>query len=181
MLLKAKSSQIVFFTTLFFFTILLLAAQSYVPVSKSEKIQFTSINDMPVGNFGKISEFIGIIQREKIENPISRTVDIYEFKDRKDLKVSEKLCLELVQKIFGPLDKISLKLKEKNIVASQTSGKVCVFKLKSSEPQDVTQEKHFILRIAGLKVIAFIFSYPKTSSQEEDKDAIQFIDSLNLR
>lgn len=155
------------------------SATPYIPKSKSEPIQFLSAKEIPLGTMGKISDYLGVIVREKTIHPVSKTIDVYEFKKTKDIQVSEKMCGDLVQKVFGPSDKIALKIKEKNLIPSKRSGKMCVYKLVDSSPTEIIKERHFIVRISDLRVLAFEFRFPQTATEGQSSDAIQFVESIN--
>lgn len=154
------------------------AATAPVPFIAKEPVQFTSVESDRFSEVGKPSDFIGVLTRENVQDPIQRHVDIYQFKKMPSLKLDKEKCTQIAESIVGPLNKISLQASPLDLKDSKAAGKICILILKDKDPQERMPERHLLVRTLNLKVFAFVFKHAKTPAESEIAGEIQFIDSL---
>lgn len=93
------------------------------PLKSTELIEFTGVADLKMLDFAKTENYVGLITRPNEQGDL-RLIDVYSFKDIKTTSVDKSVCEKMLAGIFGPLNKISLKVKSLEIYASHT-GKTC--------------------------------------------------------
>ena len=100
-----------------------LAAAEQNFIKSKDEIQFHSPENFKFSSVGKIPEFRGVISRVFPQSNDLQMLDLYQFKTD-DVKVSEKLCLDFVEKIFG-LSKSKLFSMKTLTVEKSNKGNVC--------------------------------------------------------
>lgn len=158
------------------FTSGLLAHAKFNAVS-SEATRFTEATDKKLIGFGKTADFIGVLTRDEMTS-IDKDIDVYEFKDRSDLKLNQDSCNQLAKRVMGPLKKISLKLFKSEIKPSASTGVICVYAFSDPDPQARLKEKHLLINILNMRPMGYVFRYQDLTGPEQINDEVKFIESL---
>lgn len=146
------------------------------PVISSEVIEFTGKNDQKLIDFAKTEDFAGLLTRVN-EKGDRRIVDLYSFKNIDAVPMNEALCKSILAKMFGPLDKISLKLKKTQIYASHT-GKTCEAQLDDEDKEAKIPERRVIVGFLNAKPTALVMRFSKKSGAEDSESIRKFWDTL---
>lgn len=148
---------------------------SPLPVRSTETIEFTSKSDQKFIDFAKNDEFLGVITRTGEKGSL-RIVDLYSFPDQKAVPMEKSLCETLVGKIFGSLNKISLKSKI-DIYESHT-GRTCEAQLTDPDKEAKVPERRVIVGFINAKAKAIVFRFTKKSTSSEQESVRKFWDTL---
>lgn len=147
-----------------------------LPFASSELLEFVGRGDQKMIDFGKTSDFVGVITRVH-EKGDTRIVDLYEFKNIEAVPMDKALCEKVLAKIFGPLDKISLKVSKIEIFASHT-GKTCEAQLDDEDKEAKIAERRVIIGFLNAKPVALVTKMSKKSGKTEQESIRKFWDTL---
>lgn len=146
------------------------------PIQSKEEIKFMSKHDSELMGLFKTDSFVGIIARIDEKSNDMTAVDLYAF-DTKKISMDEALCKELLTKVYGPLDKITLKVKDVKIYTSHT-GKTCEAQVDDPVKDTPVPERRAIVGFLKAKPYAIEFKFSKKSTQDEQENARKFWESL---
>lgn len=148
------------------------------PIQSKEEIKFLSkTEDKLIGAF-KTDSFLGIIGRVDEKNNDLTAVDLYSFGDTKKISMDEALCKELLTKIYGPLDKIKLKVNTVTIFTSHT-GKTCEAKIDDPVKGTTIPERRTIVGFIKAKPYAIEFKLSKKFTPDDEANTRKFWESLH--
>lgn len=145
------------------------------PVKSTEPITFASEKDHKLLELGKSDAFRGVIARTEEKSDL-RLVDLYSFKEE-SLTMNEDLCKKFLTQIFGPLDKISLKVEKIEIYPSHT-GKTCDARVTDPDKEGKVPERRVIAGFLNANPTALVFRLSKRSSGKETESVRKFWDTL---
>ncbi|MDG0814988.1 hypothetical protein [Bdellovibrio svalbardensis] len=146
------------------------------PFTSKELLDFVGRGDLKFIDFGKTADFVGVVTRTH-EQSDARIADVYEFKDIQAVPMDKGLCEKILEKIFGPLDKISLRVKKIEIFASHT-GKTCEAQLDDEDQQAKIPERRVIAGFLNAKPRALVFKMTRKSAPKEQESIRKFWDTL---
>ncbi len=149
---------------------------STLPVSSSELLEFVGKRDQKMLDFGKTADFSGVITRVHEKEDL-RIVDLYEFKDIQAVSMDLALCKQLLIRMFGPLDKISLKVVKAEIYNSHT-GKTCEAQLDDEDKEARIVERKVIAGFLNARAMALVTKVSKKSGKAEQESIRKFWDTL---
>lgn len=157
--------------------LLSLALAATPPLQSKEEIQFESKSENQLLDLFKSDAYLGVLGRpnEKVQD--LQLVDLYAFKETSQLSLDEKLCKELLTQIYGPLDKITLQLKNVRIYTSHT-GKTCEAQLDDPDKKSKIPERRTIIGFLKAKPYALVFKLSKKSDLSVQENTRQFWESL---
>lgn len=165
-----------------FFTILLLSlllhAESPAPVQAKEPIRFATPAEDQLSAIGAGENFVGTLYRENIKNS-SAIVELYEMKDFHQMKLSKKICSEILEKVMGPMQGSSFQILQSELRPSRSTGQICLTVLKDKDAKSTVKERHIFTNILNLKTRAYVFKHQKSAnSKTVQEEELQFIESL---
>lgn len=173
-----KKSTCLSFLALTFCFLQSHAAAGKIPFQSKEPLKFIDVEKDKLSGVGRPSDFIGVLVRQNIPDPIERQVDLYHLKKAKDLQLNPKRCSQIAEEILGPLNSLSLEAGAVSMKKLKSAGKVCSVVLKDKDPQETMPERHLLIGILNLKVYAFVFKHAKSPATSKLESEFQFIDSL---
>ncbi|WP_413288873.1 hypothetical protein [Bdellovibrio sp. HCB337] len=147
------------------------------PIQSKEEIQFESKADNKLLDIFKSGSYLGIIGRPQEPNVDLKMVDLYAFKDTKQISMSEDLCKDLLAKIYGPLDKGTLKVTKINIFTSHT-GKTCEAQIDDPIKTSKIPERRAIIGFIKAKPYGLEFQLSKKSDTDIQDNTRKFWESL---
>lgn len=101
--------------------------------SKSAKIEIYSKKDIPFSDFGKVSEYQGVIAELDEQRNLISQADIYVFLREAKISVSAELCKTYVEKLFGTDEAKELGFVGKVDILESNTGKFCATSLHDSK------------------------------------------------
>lgn len=147
------------------------------PIQSKEEIKFMSKQENELLGAFKTDSFVGIIARIDEKSNDLTAVDLYAFKDTKKMSMDEALCKELLTKVYGPLDKITLKVKDIKIFMSHT-GKTCEAQIDDPVKDTPVPERRAIVGFLKAKPYAIEFKLSKKSTPDDQDNARKFWETL---
>lgn len=165
------------FTLLLVVMMSALAVAAQPPVHSKEETDYIDKNDQKLLDLVKVDAFQGTIFRGGEKNPDLQAVDLYSFKKVSSMKMDTNLCTQLLTEMFGPLDKITLKVHDILIYKGHT-GDTCEAQVNDPGPHSKIPERRVILGFINLKAYGVVFRLSKKSDVEVQADTRQFWDSL---
>jgi len=147
------------------------------PVKSTEEIDFVDKKDQKLLDLGKVDEFQGMLIRSSEKNPDLQSVDLYVFKKVTAMKMDQKLCQKMLAQIFGPLDKITLKVHNINIYQAHT-GSTCEAQMDDPQHSSQTPERRVILGFINLQAYGLAFHLSHKSDAAIQENTRLFWDSL---
>jgi len=147
------------------------------PIQSKEEIQFVSKAENKLIDIFKTNDFVGIIGRLNEKNQDLAMVDLYTFKETSKISIDEALCKEYLAKIFGDLNKITLKVSKVEVYTSHT-GKTCEAQIDDPTKTGKIPERRAIIGFLNAKPYAIVFQLSKKSTSIEQENAKKFWDSL---
>jgi len=157
-----------------------LPAEAKSPVVASEPTQFLGIEEEKLLGFGKTADFIGILTREK-RSALDKNIEVYEFKDRSDLRIGQDVCHQLAERVVGPIKNISLKLISSEIKDSASTGHICSMVFRDPDSGARIKERHLLINILNLHPMGYVFNYDRQATTADMTDELKFIESLRSR
>ncbi|MGZ5278657.1 MAG: hypothetical protein ACXWC9_01870 [Pseudobdellovibrionaceae bacterium] len=148
-----------------------------VTLATSEPTKFDSVANNALLGTDKNSDFVGVLYREKMSG-VEGAVDVYEVKGRSDLKLTKASCTEIAETVVGPFKKSSYQLVSADLKPSASTGQICQFVLRDPASKALIKEKHLLINILKLQVMAYMFRYGKVASQSQIVDELAFVESL---
>lgn len=158
-------------------TLLSISFAATAPVQSKEEIKFISKTENKLLDTFKTDSYIGTIGRVDEKAQDLSMVDLYAFKDMKKISMDESLCKELLTQVYGPLDKITLKLKDVKIYKSHT-GKTCEAQLDDPDKSSPIPERRIIIGFLKAKPYAIEFNLSKKSTEDVQTNTRKFWESL---
>lgn len=146
------------------------------PFTSSELIDFTGKSDQKMLDFAKNDDFSGVITRNH-EVGDKKLVDVYEFKNIEAVPMDETVCKKMLTRIFGDLDKISLKVSHIDIYTSHT-GKTCEAQIDDADKEAKIPERRLVAGFLNAKPIALVFRLAKKSQKSDQESIRKFWDTL---
>jgi len=147
------------------------------PIQSKEEIKFISKNEETILGAFKTDPYIGTIGRIDEKREDLTAVDLYAFKDTKKLTMDKGLCKDLLKQIYGPLDKITLKVKTVSIFTSPT-GKTCEAQIDDPVKNSQIPERRTIVGFIKAKPYAIEFNLAKKSDADTIENTRKFWNSL---
>lgn len=130
-------------------------------VKSKEEIEFVHKSTQSFGDFGKVDAFQGSLIRHYESHPDLQVADFYRFADVSEIKIDKVLCKKILAQIFGPLDKISLKV-QSIVIYSTEMGPACEAQvLDPKDPQSKIPERRVIAGFINMKPTALVFRLSK--------------------
>ena len=158
------------------FNITALAKNSTsAPFTSSELIDFTAKGDQKLLDFAKTDDFSGVVTRNH-EVGDKKLVDVYEFKNIEAVPMNEAVCKKMLTRIFGDLDKISLKVSHIDIYTSHT-GKTCDVQIDDADKEAKIPERRVIAGFLNAKPLALVFRLSKKSNNSDQESIHKFWDT----
>lgn len=161
---------------------LLIAVMSFAfaataPIQSKEEIKFISKTENKLLDTFKADSYLGTIGRVDEKNQDLSLVDLYSFKDSKKISMDESLCKEMLTQIYGPLNKITLQVKNIKIYISHT-GRTCEAQIDDPTKGTNIPERRLILGFIKAKPYAIEFSLSKKSDSTAQENTRKFWESL---
>lgn len=147
------------------------------PIQSKEEINYRSKTESKLLEAFKSKAFMGVIGRPNEKNQDLAQVDLYVFKETKKISMDEKLCKDLLSKIYGDLNKITLKVTKLEVYISHT-GKTCEAQVDDPDKESKIPERRTILGFLNAKPYGIVFQLSKKSNGETQENARKFWDSL---
>lgn len=157
--------------------LLSLSFAGTAPVQSKEEIKFLAKSEEQFIGAFKTNAFVGTIARIDEKRNDLTAVDLYAFKETKKIVMDEALCKDLLKQIYGPLDKITLKVKTVSIFTSHT-GKTCEAHIEDPVKNSPIPERRTILGFIKAKPYAIEFNLAKKSDADTIENTRKFWDSL---
>jgi hypothetical protein len=158
-------------------TLLSLTFAATAPIQSKEEIKFISKEDNDLVGIFKTDAYIGTIGRVDEKAQDLSLVGLYAFKDGKKISMDESLCKEFLTKVYGPLEKITLHVKNITIYKSHT-GNTCEAQVDDPDKKSIIPERRIILGFLKAKPYAIEFNLAKKSTPEVQENTRKFWDSL---
>jgi hypothetical protein len=147
------------------------------PFSSKEEIEYTSKTEQKFLDLLKTPEFEGVITRTSEPNRELQLVDFYDFKNVQEVAMTKELCKKLLAKIYGPLNEISLKVRDVQIFTSHT-GNTCEAQIDNDFSKARIRERRTIIGFLNAKPYGLVFKFSRKSVAAEQENAKKFWDSL---
>ena len=147
------------------------------PLKSKQDISFTAKTERKFLDLQKNEDFAGVITRNYETSRDLRLVDLYIFKDVAKISMDEDLCKQFLTKIYGPLDKITLKTRKIQIYSTKT-GKACEAQLDDEDTQAKIPERRTIVGFINAKPYAIVFRLSKKSTPDVQEDIKKFWSDL---
>jgi hypothetical protein len=146
------------------------------PFTSKEVIGYLSKTQQPFLDFAKSKDFIGLVQRE--QKPTEQ-IDIYSFNNVSAKKIDQTVCLQLAARVFGPLNKISLKPGAPSVEKTLRSGNICEVTLTDDDSKALFPQRQFYARMITDKAYGFVFkSKARAPAASVKEDAKAFVTEL---
>ncbi len=158
-------------------TLLSLSFAATTPVQSKEEIKFISKTDNKLLDTFKTDAYIGTIGRIDEKAHDLSLVDLYAFKDNGKISMNENLCKDYLKQVYGPLDKITLKVKYITVYKSHT-GNTCEAQADDPDQKSSIPERRIIIGFLNAKPYAIEFNLAKKSTPDVQENIRKFWDSL---
>lgn len=166
-----------------FFCLLLSANYSFAKnsplISSSEEIKFLNKSEQALLDLNKTKKFYGVLTRLNINEPDKSHVDLYEFGVTQKT-LDSALCQKLLEDVYGPSKKISLKIISKEFFKNARNEKVCEVTLADNDKQALFKEHHFFAIIMGDKAVGLVSRLNKPATKQEVEEYRKFVKGLHL-
>ena len=154
------------------------AVASTPPIKSKEEIDFMSPKDEPMMSLlSKNPDFSGVITRTAEANPNLQVADLYAFKNISEVKMTKEVCTKILEKIYGPIKEISLKVRNINIYSSHT-GNTCEAQIDNDDSKAKIPERRTVIGFLNAQPYALVFKFAKKSTPAEQAEVKKFWDSL---
>jgi hypothetical protein len=158
-------------------TLLSFSFAATSPIQSKEEIKFISKADNKLLDTFKTDAYIGTIGRVDEKAQDLSLVDLYTFKDSGKIAMDEKLCKEFLKQVYGPLEKITLKVKNIKVYKSHT-GNTCEAQVDDPDQKSTIPERRIIIGFLKVKPYAIEFNLVKKSTPDVQENIRRFWDSL---
>lgn len=158
-------------------TLLGFALAATAPIQSKEEIKFISKADNKLLDTFKSDAYIGTIGRVDEKAQDLSLVDLYTFKDGKKISMDESLCKDFLKQVYGPLEKITLKVKNITVYKSHT-GNTCEAQVDDPDAKSIIPERRIIVGFLKAKPYAIEFNLSKKSTPDVQENTRKFWESL---
>ena len=125
--------------------------------SKSSMIEIFRKKDIPFSDFGKVSEYQGVIAELDEQKNLISQADIYVFSREEKISVSTDLCKKYVEKMFGADEAATLGFNGKVDILESNTGKFCALSLHDSKSK-TDPYKFIILGFINSRMSSLVWS-----------------------
>ena len=154
------------------------SAAEKAPFSFSEEVIYLSKEKNPMIDFLKTDFFIGAVSRVGVPDENEKNLDVYAFPDMKIKKITTDICLELAEKVFGPLKEIHLKNTGQDIFRSPRNGDICELVMRDEAKGAQFKERRFYAFISDEKAYGLVGRFSKEPRIKDVEDLRKFIKGL---
>lgn len=159
------------------------AAKRSRTIQSTEEFTFYTTKDFKLLSFGKISNFVGLIDRNQFTNSDMKTADLYKF-NLDEIKMTDSLCKKIVDKVVGLTDS---KLYELRTIEMATSNKgtFCQADVRQ-RPETVDPQSqlfngpfhhYLIVGFINAEAVALVY-HPKEVTESRKAEALQIWEKL---
>lgn len=149
------------------------------PFESEEDIEYIAASPENMLGFMRPDSFVGVVNRPYAEKPFLRQAEVFEITNLKNLTLDHKNCDNVVGKIVGPLDQISLK-HEKTQLFKGKAGSACEVALMDPDAGALMPDRHLFVFNAkkAIYVLQFKFRGNAKASKSDVEDMRTFIKGL---
>jgi hypothetical protein len=152
------------------------AAAADAPVKSKEEIAFHTPESFKFSSVGKIPEFRGIVERVFPKSIDLQMIDLYQFKTDA-VKVTQELCMQYVEKIFGLKNS---KLYALKTISMEKSNKGAVCEAFISDTNKVKEDpylRYITIGFVNAKAVALVY-HPTSLNDEKTTEIRKFWENL---
>jgi hypothetical protein len=134
-----------------------------VPFKSKEEINFVDKKTDQRLAFAEVDSFQGILKRLSQTDRDLKTANVYAFAGISEIKMTKPVCEKLLAKIFGPLDKITLKVKNVEIFKTDIGDSCQAQVVDDYDSKALIPEQLAVLGFIHGKPMGLVFSFHKKS------------------
>ncbi len=136
-----------------------MAQKSKPPFSSKELIEYQSKDDQKLLDFGKTKYFLGVITRLHEASDLKH-LDLYGFADLDGKPMTDTLCHQIIERIFGKISESSLKFSSPKIL-NVHSGKACEVQIIDPDKDAKVPQRHLFVGSLNTKSLALVLPLSK--------------------
>lgn len=173
----------VFIAVLIFFTLSAFAKRPLTecPLTSKNEFDFYSAHQNAILDMGKNFEFQGLILNKKLRSSEADQIELYGFQETQSVGMTAKICLKISQRIFGTLERTSLKQFPPEIIFPKLQNKICRIRLLDTDPESVFTTRYLYVRYIRTRFYAFVFKFREKPLRAELDENDAFITELKER
>lgn len=131
---------VTYFLFIFFVSITSFAKRN---IQSLDEITFHSAKEIPILGLGKVSEYLGVIERTVFNKPQLRTLDVYQFNNNA-IKVTSELCQKTIESTFA-ISKLQFTEQKSLQMLTTKKGSVCAVvlgdKINPPKPKNILDQR----------------------------------------